>query len=361
MKLSFRRQLSSLAFLVLIMHAHITFGASSLSGGVWGTYQYLPDDEANTNTHGEFTGEALILYADGKAEGDGNWLYSAEARFGPGSFTDPENNSTGDQFTLHKAWVGWQLNEQHVLRVGKSQVPFGWKTVNFWPGDILLAGFGDQMDVGFKLSGDQPRWQYDLAYYVADDWGGTSTDTVDDNGHWGSSTTFRKVQTLVGNLAWKIDADHHLGVSLQRGQLQDLTGTPDKPTSGAHHAYVIYVEGEQKQLFYKASYIKQERSLPDAYHTLVGLPENISNTRIAAEVGYHWGDWAFYLDASLAQPDTEGNTADDVTAFAPGARYDYGPGWLYIEYLTQDGFVDRDGQVGEGDFEAIYLSLDFYF
>jgi hypothetical protein len=173
--------------------------------------------------------------------------------------------------------------------------------------------------------------------------------------------TFRKVQTLVGNLAWKIDANHHLGVSLQRGQLQDLTGTPDKPTSGAHEAYVVYVEGEQKQLFYKASYIKQERSLPDAYHTLAGLPEIISNTRIAAEVGYHWGDWAFYLDASLAQPDTEGNLADDVTAFAPGARYDYGPGWLYIEYLTQDGFVDRDGQVGEGDFEAIYLSLDFYF
>ncbi|WP_232461185.1 porin [Cellvibrio sp. PSBB006] len=363
MKPLISKQFTSLALLGLMVSAstNIALAESTLSGGVWGTYQYLPDDKANTNTNGEFTGEALIIYADGKAEAGGKWLYSAEARFGPGSFTDPDNNSTGDQFTLHKAWVGWQLNEQHSVRVGKSQVPFGWKTVNFWPGDILLAGFGDQMDVGFKLSGTQTRWHYDLAYYVADDWGGTSTDTVDDNGHWGSSTTFRKVQTLVGNLAWNINPDNRVGVSVQSGQLQDLTGTPDKPTSGAHEAYVIYLEGEHEQWFYKASYIQQQRSLPDAYQLMAGLPEDIENTRIAAEIGYNRGDWAFYLDASMAQPDTQGNDADDVTAFAPGARYDYGPGWLYIEYLTQDGFVDRDGQVGEGDFDALYISLDFYF
>lgn len=359
-RLSGRPSLCGLIAFTALTISSSVIADNTLSAGIWGTYQYLPDDEANKNTGGEFTGEALIIYADGHADTEGNWLYSAEMRFGPGSFTDPENNSTGDEFTMHKAWVGWQLNTEHVLRVGKSQVPFGWKTYNFWPGDILLAGFGDQMDVGLKLTGEQTHWRYDLAYYLSDDWGSTSTDTVDDNGHWGSSTTYRKVQTWVGNLAWNFHANHKFGASLQTGQLQDLTGTPDKPTSGAHQAYVIYVEGSHQNAFYKASYIQQRRELPDAYQTLTDLPEDIENSRIAAEIGYNLNDWSLYLDASYADPDTDGNDAGSITAFAPGARYDYGPGWIYIEYLTQDGFIDRDGRVNEGDFEALYISLDFY-
>lgn len=333
---------------------------TQLSAGVWGTYQYIPDDEANTNSGGEFTGEALILYLDGAGEEDSNWLYSAEFRAGPGSFTDPANNSTGDEYTLHKAWVGWQLNDDHTLRVGKSQVPFGWKTVNFWPGDILLAGYGDQMDVGAKLTGQKNHFNYDLAYYHADDWGGTSTDTVDDNGHWGSSTTYRKVQTLVGNANWELVPNHKLGVSLQSGGLQDLSGDPDRPVSGDHQAAVLYYEGSVGNFFSKASWITQERELPDDYLSASGLPGTVENQRFAAEVGYNTGAWSFYLDASAAKPKTEGNTAGTVTAIAPGMSYNYGPGWIYVEYLSQDGYVDRNGMVGEGDFDAVYLSLDFY-
>lgn len=331
-----------------------------LSAGVWGTFQYLPGENSNTNSGGEFTGEALILYADGKGEAPETWLYSAEMRFGPGSFTDPDNNSSGDQIALHKAWVGWQLSDHHIVRVGKSQVPFGWKTINFWPGDVLLGGFGDQMDVGLKLSGIEADYLYDLAYYAADDWGGTSTDTLDDNGHWGSSTTYRKVQTWVGNARWQATKQHALGISLQAGQLQDLTGTPDKPTSGSHQAAVIYYEGEVDQMFFKASYITQSRELPTAYQQAATLPDEIENDRYAVEIGYNRGDWSFYLDASAAEPNTEGNSADRVTAVAPGARYDYGPGWIYVEYLWQDGYIGRDGEVGEGEFDALYISLDFY-
>ena len=78
------------------------------------------------------------------------------------------------------------------------------------------------------------------------------------------------------------------------------------------------------------------------------------------ELGYSQGPWALYLDASAARPDTRGNGSDSVIALAPGVRYDYGPGWIYLEYLTQDGYVDRYGMVNEGDFDALYLSLDFY-
>ena len=334
--------------------------SNALSAGVWGTYQYLPDDPANKNSGGEFTGEALILYADGDAGDTGNWLYSAEFRAGPGSFTDPANNSTGDEFTLHKAWVGWQLGQNNTVRVGKSQVPFGWKTTNFWPGDILLAGYGDQMDVGVKLTGGAYDLHYDAAYYHADDWGSTSTDTVDDNGHWGSSTTYRKVKTWVGNVSYALTEQHAIGVSLQSGKLQDLTGDPTRPVNGSHEAAVVYYEGVLGDFFSKASYIAASRDLPKSYATSAQLPSSIKNQRLAAEVGYNIGPWAIYLDASAAEPDTQGSNASSIKALAPGVRYDYGPGWVYLEYLNQDGYIDRNGQLGEGDFEALYLSLDFY-
>ena len=90
------------------------------------------------------------------------------------------------------------------------------------------------------------------------------------------------------------------------------------------------------------------------------LREAATAGQSAAELGYRHCPWFFYLDSSLAEPDTAGSTVDSVSAHAPGLSYDYGPGWIYLEYLTQDGFVDRNGQVGEGDFDALYLSIDFY-
>ena len=333
----------------------------SLSAGVWANYRYVRDDDRDEESWGDIADEALILYADGHAGDDGHWSYSAELRIGPGSFTDPANNSTGDSYALHKAWVGWQVHDTTTLRFGKSQVPFGWKTVNFWPGDILLAGYGDQMDVGVKLSSSTGPWRYDLAYYHADDWGERSTDTVDDNGHWGSSNTFRKVQTLVANGAFEFAQGQRLAVSVQTGQLQDLSNpaTVDA-VDGDHLGYVLWYHGQFGDAYAKLAYIGMERELPTAYRESAGLPQRIENTRLAAELGYRSGDWFFYLDASLAEPDTAGNSADRVSAYAPGLSYHYGPGWIYVEMLSQDGFVDRDGQIGEGDFDALYLSVDFY-
>src|SRR5690606_7071943 len=109
-----------------------------------------------------------------------------------------------------------------------------------------------------------------------------------------------------------------------------------------------------------ASYITMKRELPPLYRDQAGLPGRIENQRLAAELGYDLGPWSFYINLSAAEPDTPGTTASRVTAHAPGFKYNYGPGWVYVEYLTQDGFVERDGRLGEGDFDALYLTIDFY-
>ncbi|WP_133407828.1 porin [Parashewanella tropica] len=345
----------------LTLLAPIAHASNNLSGGVWLNYTYLPDDKTNKKTNGRIGDEAFVLYANGEAEkGKGNWSYAAEFRVGPGSFTDKANNSTGDAMAMHQAWVGFDLAEKYKLIVGKSQVPFGWKTVNFWPGDMLQGGYGDQMDVGAKLTSDIDKLNYSVAYFLADDFGDDSTDTVDDNGHWGSSKTYRKVKTTVADLNYEVAKGHTIGFSAQSGKLQDLS-SPSKDVDGSHSAWVIYYKTEINNFYANAEFMKTSRDLPNAYVAKSKVEPKVENQRIAAEFGYKMDKWNFYVDLMTAKPETKGNNSDSVYAIAPGVTYNYGPGWVYLEYLKQDGDIDRDGKVKHGDFSALYLTIDFYF
>lgn len=390
-----------LAATLLSFNAAALAGAE-LSAGVWWVYGNVTKsgpsslgsaDELDSEQGGSFEDPALILYATDDGS-HGPWHFQAEMRVGTGSFTDSRNNNSGDNFTLHKAWIAYDLDASHSLTIGKSQVPFGWKTINFWPGDLLQGGYGDQMDIGLKLSGKRARLSYDLAYYHQDDWGDTSTDTVDDNGHWGTSTTYRKVKTAVANLDYNFAEGHTVGISYQNGRMQDLSSqqvdadlvtpgvqedTRDRNDDGTHQALDIHYYLDIENFVGKYRYIDTERDFSDmetfsgicngSITTVAGstsfCPANakVENSRHALHLGYKVGEnFYYYLEASSADSDTTGNTAGGpVEAYAPGVRYDYGPGWLYLEYLHQNGFVDANGDVGEGDFRSLYISFDFYF
>ncbi|MDX1795527.1 MAG: hypothetical protein R3219_02275 [Hydrogenovibrio sp.] len=343
----------------------ITLASPHISGGVWFNYNQDLTSGSSEPNNGTIGDEALVLYADDKAKpGQGNWSYSMEWRMGPGSFTNPNHNSTGSQMGMHKAWIGFDLNKNNKLTIGKSQVPFGWKTYNFWPGDMLLGAYGDQMDVGAKLTGQHSKWHYDLAYYHQDDWGKTSTDTMDDNNHWGSSSSgtsqYRKVQTFVGNLGYEVNPGQTVGVALQSGKLQDLKAT-GTPLNGDHSAGVVYYRGQYDNTFVNAEILKTYRNLPDYFATQNNLQKKTSTQRYAFEIGQNHNKWTYYLDATWAKSDTAGKSHDLVAAYAPGIKYKYGPGWIYAEYLTQNGYIDMNGDVGKGDFSALYLTVDFYF
>lgn len=354
-----------------------TAGAE-LSAGVWWVYQNVTNSDFNATsfnedldneTGGNFADPALILYADDDGS-HGPWHFSAETRIGTGSFTSPANNNSGDNFTLHKAWIGYDLTEDASLKLGKSQVPFGWKTVNFWPGDGLQGGYGDQMDVGLKLSGDAGAIHYDAAYYHQDDWGEDSTDTVDDNGHWGSSATYRKIKTGVLNVDWNFLEHHTVGASAQYGRMQDLVpvaaGNPSASNDeGVHQAYDLHYMFEMDNWSAKYRFISVERDFDgmDALLASADAPvdDKIENQRHVVEVGYNHNNWFYYVDAGVASTDTTGNDADDVQFIAPGVRYQYGPGWIYFEYLQSDGDINAYGDVYESDFDAVYVAFDFYF
>jgi hypothetical protein len=369
--------------------------SAQLSAGVWWVYGYTHDsdfsspafsDTLDAETGGNFSDPAMVLYADDDGS-HGPWRFSAEARLGQGSFTDPRNNTSGDFVGLHKAWIGHDFSDNLSLKVGKHQVPFGWKTANFWPGDLLQGGYGDQMDLGFKLSGQASAFQYDLAYYHQDDWGENSTDTMDDNAHWGASDTWRKIKTGVVNADWKPDQANTLGVSWQSGRMQDLYPLQDQNSAspgvqrniensndeGRHDALDLHYLYEGEQFTGKYRFIRARRDFEgmDAFLNAPTGPGGISHgqpadnevktDRHVAHLGWQQGAWHYVLEASTATTDTEGNTADRIQAFAPGVRYNYGPGWIYLEYLSQNGDIGRNGDIYEADFRSVYVAFDFYF
>jgi hypothetical protein len=339
----------------------LAVATTNISAGVWANYRYNPDSELDQDTAGDMGNESLILYGD-HAQEDGPWRFSTEVRFGPGSFSDPDNNSTGSYTAIHKLWVGRNISENWDMKIGKSQVPFGWKTVNFWPGDVLLGGYGDQMDVGARFTGKVSGLDVAVAYYHQDDWGDTSTDTIDDNRHWGTSETYRKIKTGVADVSYTLSHENgssEFGISAQAGRLEDLennctANSCSARDNGSHNAFAAYYEGQHGPFTAKAQAVQIERDIPND-------TVDVENTRYALQGGYTVGNWFGYIDATAASADTQGSDVDTVYGVAPGVRYDYGPGWFYVEYLNQDGFIGTEGQVTEGDFEAYYVTMDYYF
>lgn len=285
---------SILALAITATAAVPAYASTAISGGIWLNQQQTTEDtgaqgaEREGQTLGVTNSEALILYIDHQQEGS-DWQLSSEWRTGPGSFSDSANNPTGDTSGFHKLWVGYNFSEDRKVFIGKSQVPFGWATINFWPGDMGLGGYADQLDVGVKFSDKISDISYDLAWYISDDFGATSTDTMDDNGHWGSSTTYRKVNTAVANVGYDLSSSNTVGFSYQQGELQDLTGTQPNTDStfGGHNAWDVWYTGTFGNMSLMAQVMGTQR---DGLDKIAAGADEVKTLRQAVTVSYAAGD-----------------------------------------------------------------------
>lgn len=377
---------SLLALAIAASVAAPASASTAISGGIWLNYQNVIKDKDFTDaeqrdqaTLGDVNSEALILYIDHQQE-DSDWQLSAEWRTGPGSFSDGAHNSTGDFSGFHKLWVGYNFSETRKVVIGKSQVPFGWATINFWPGDMALGGYADQMDVGVKFSDKIDSISYDLAWYISDDFGETSTDTMDDNNHWGggqsTASVYRKVNTAVANVGYDLSASQTIGASFQQGELQETTsvniGTDDTvdpaddSTFGGHNAWDVWYTGTYGNLGVMAQVMGTQR---DGLDKVGAGADKVKTLRQALTLSYATGPFNYYIEYTGASSDTDLNKASDMVAFAPGVSYNYGPGWIYAEYLTQTNYIDLNGDVADNgdvkntdfEFSALYLTVDYYF
>ena len=99
------------SFLSLASHAQV-------SSGIWFNYKYQtqPSDNPDQETWGTLGDEAIILYLDHQAKAS-PWLFSAEFRAGPGSFTDPNNNSTGSIYFLFQRILKVSVVDAYIIMI----------------------------------------------------------------------------------------------------------------------------------------------------------------------------------------------------------------------------------------------------
>jgi len=339
----------------------------SVSFGTWFNYTYDNSDD-HQNTLGEVDYPSFNIYVNHHPE-DSVWFFDAELRIGSGSF----QSFSGDdrEWGFKELAVGRELNEQWTMTLGKTRVPFGWKTINFWPGARMLSGFDDQMNVGLRLD-SETAGPMDASYMLvkSQNWGSDTTSQDDGTlGHWGfnksvdnRNSTYRKINTLVGD--WGYTAGNtRYALSAQVGQLVDQDDTDATET---HYAAALYTEGSYGAFDLNTKFVHYDQGDPDELAESVSGGETYQTQgqgQIAAlSGGYQTGNWYNYVDWNMRMPDEERGTDDTMDAVV-GTRYNYGPGWIYTEVLLSN-LTEEEAPVGGSPNEIdenLYITVDYYF
>lgn len=358
----------------------------SVSFGTWFNYTYDNDSEADQDTLGEVDYPSFNIYVNHHPE-DSVWFFDAELRIGSGSF----QSFSGDdrEWGFKELAVGRELNEQWTMTLGKTRVPFGWKTINFWPGARMLSGFDDQMNVGLRLD-SETSGPMDASYMLvkSQNWGSDTTSQDDGTlGHWGFNSaydsdnenddntlagsqlnnTYRKINTLVGD--WGYTAGNtRYALSAQVGQLVDQGDTDATET---HYAATLYTEGSYGAFDLNTKFVHYDQGDPSDLADEANRSDDPAtyDTQgqgqiVAISGGYQAGNWYNYVDWNMRMPDEDrASGTDDTMDAVVGTRYNYGPGWIYTEVLVSNLTEEKDPVMGLEDEtrEVVNLTVDYYF
>ncbi|MBK1733815.1 hypothetical protein CKO15_00670 [Halorhodospira abdelmalekii] len=371
----------------------------SISLGMWANYTYDVDSDASEDRLGDVGLPALILYVNHEHN---EWFFNAETRFGEGSF----QSFSGDDdryWGFKELAVGRHIGETMTLTVGKTEVPFTYSRFNFWPGERLIRGFGDQYNVGARLDVD-PQGPLDMSFMFikSQNWGSDTTSMDDGAGvgdpglfragavgqHWGSNDTYQKVNTVVGDFGFTAGG-FRTGLSLQAGQLvnQDplvdpvtgevLTGVGEE--SETHFAAGLYTEGTVASLDLGAQFVAYDQGDVDAFmQEGYDFTTQGSGQAMMLSAGLNdLGNWYPYADLTWRSPDSDINDVlddfgvgvnfDDTFDLVLGTTYNYGPGWIYAEVLLENLTDEENGLTGNPTADGMEftqtfsLTMDYYF
>ena len=134
--------------------------------------------------------------------------------------------------------------------------------------------------------------------------------------------------------------------------MQDLTEnqTDTDSTFGGHEAWNLWYKGKMGSFTVMAQVFGTQRDgldkIIDPDTTDPVAADEVKTLRHALSLAYAAGPFNYYIEYAGASTDTKGNKANDMIAFTPGVSYNYGPGWIYAEYLTQSNYINANGDVG---------------
>jgi len=150
---------------------------------------------------------------------------------------------------LHTGWFGYNFEDESQLQIGVNRVPFGpgayGISQSFFFDQHYYVGLSDDMDTGVKYSTSRGGWNWDMAYYYADEaaYRGASEDSArysydvvnEDGAGYEERNQFnvRGIYTLPNA---RVPTD--VGFSLQYGELES-NGPQDDGDHYAASAHMI--------------------------------------------------------------------------------------------------------------------------
>lgn len=358
--------LSTLASLQAVEIGQLDIGGAIRANYVNG--DYIPDltDAAQRGDNGgDFELDVFRINLD---YADGPFTGKAEYRW-----------YNGYNF-LHTGWLGYQLDENSVLKVGLNRVPFGvgaYGPANSWFFDQhYYVGLSDDMDYGIKYSWSRDNLSFDLAYYLmaensfigaSEESARYSYDLVDNGAPY---SHYEEENQLNLRAIYTVKSDNYsndLGVSLQWGQMSadgEFAEDSDAYAISLHSkasidAWTLMLQVTQYDYAadYKAS-ATDENGLPLTNDLITmgaydfAWPVASKGTIPSIALSYtvnpdvEWIDSiTFYNDYSVILKDNDdfNDSAMNVTGFAIANG-----GWyIYVDYAYSNGnyFVGNEGDV----------------
>ncbi|MBK5942566.1 hypothetical protein [Halorhodospira halophila] len=336
-----------------------------LGFGAWMNYSYNDEED---ETAGNIDFESFNIYANHEHD---DWFFDAEVRFGSGSFQNFSGQTVADDGDDSLAWgikelaIGRHYGDDWTMTVGKTSIPFAWSRYNFWPGARQASGFDDSDGTGIRFDWD-PGTELDgsLMFVKNQNMGDDPTQQDDGTfGFWEGDNDYFRGNTLIGDVGFTA-LETRWGFSAQAGE---LISTGDASESESFYALSPYFEGTYGGIDVSGKIVHY-----DLEDEVEGTPTPDEGQVLALSAGVPQGDWYHYTDLSMQLPDDDSSLRLDDSADADntmdavlGTRYNYGPGWIYLEALVTN-VTEEDNPTGTGVYEddtnfVIDITMDYYF
>jgi len=254
------------------------------------------------------------------------------------------------QMFLHHMWVGVEFNENHNIKLGVTQVPFGAIPTNsFWYSLGYYVGVEDDHDSGIKYNFNKNGWDFYLAYFRNAEYNdATATNRfAPDLTRSGDQQNEEREQ---GNIklakVFKSGSSNstEIGFSGEIGGIENrTTGDTGLRWKAAFHYVGNY--GKWSPKFQLARYVYEPNN-PDGVDEnlvqmsffsdtrLVAAKANILNASIKRDIDIDW--WLFddlniYFDYSKVYKDEASFT--DSELINPGFVISAGPLYIWVDSM----------------------------
>lgn len=272
------------------------------------------------------------------------------------------------QTLVHHMWVGLDINDNHEIELGVTQVPFGTlpgSTNSFWYSAGYYVGLEDDHDSGIKYHFTKNGWDFHLAYFLNSEYNDATVlnrfapDLVragDQQNEERNQTNIRLAKTLQHGKK----STSEFGVSGEIGQIRNrTTGDDGSRWKGAVHYVGNYGKWSPKLQAARYEYDPKNPEGVDDNLVYMGFFEDarlvaskatLLNASIKRDFDFDWwlfNDMYVYFDYSLVLKDEA--LFADTELFNPGIVFQAGPLYIWYDFLWgKNSWWFNDSQAASG-------------